>query len=150
MASGLIEMLSRPARRRAALVLTALVVGPVAVTEMPATASAQQRLALDESRSQWEFSCAIRKDKFAYVLPDALRRNDVDMWIVLDRGRGSEPMVRDFGPDTSNGNGIFVFTDRGDHIETAALGGETEMIEACGAYDVVGSCLLYTSPSPRD
>ena len=116
-----------------------LIAAVVALTAMPAVSWAQQRLALDEARSQWEFSCAIRKDKFAYVLPDALRRNDVDMWIVLDRGRGSEPMVRDFGPDTSNGNGIFVFTDRGDRIETAALGGETEMIEACGAYDVVGS-----------
>jgi Xaa-Pro aminopeptidase len=101
--------------------------------------AAQQGRVLDASRSQWEFSCAIRKDKFQYVLPSALRRNDVDMWIVLDRGRGSEPMGRDFGPDTSNGNGIFVFTDRGDRIETAALGGETEMIEACGAYDIVGS-----------
>ncbi len=48
-------------------------------------------------------------------------------------------MVRDFGPDTSNGNGVFVFTDLGGRIETAALGGETEMIEACGAYEIVGS-----------
>jgi Xaa-Pro aminopeptidase len=117
-------------------VLAVVIVGALAA---PMPSAAQQRTALDEARSQWEFSCAIRKDKFAYVLPAALRRNNVDMWIVLDRGRGSEPMVRDFGPDTSNGNGVFVFTDRGDHIETAALGGETEMIEACGAYDVVGS-----------
>ncbi len=114
-----------------------LLLATIAATATPATP--QQRLPQDEARSQWEVSCAIRKDKFRYVLPDALRRNDVDMWIVIDRGRGSEPMVRDFGPDTSNGNGIFVFTDRGDRVETAALGGETEMIESCGAYDIVGS-----------
>lgn len=131
--------LPRSTGQRVARALGALMVATVALPAMPAVALGQQRQALDEARSQWEFSCAIRKDKFAYVLPDALRRNDVDMWIVLDRGRGSEPMVRDFGPDTSNGNGIFVFTDRGDRVETAALGGETEMIEACGAYDVVGS-----------
>ena len=122
--------------------LRKLLVGSLALPAMIVTATpaaSQQRLPQDEARSQWEVSCAIRKDKFRYVLPDALRRNDVDMWIVIDRGRGSEPMVRDFGPDTSNGNGIFVFTDRGDRVETAALGGETEMIERCGAYDIVGS-----------
>ena len=114
MASRPSGLLSPPVRQRAALALGLLIVAAATLTAMPSAPLAQQRLALDEARSQWEFSCAIRKDKFAYVLPDALRRNDVDMWIVLDRGRGSEPMVRDFGPDTSNGNGIFVFTDRGE------------------------------------
>jgi len=56
----------------------------------------------DEARSLWEVSCMIRKDKFDYVLPGAMRRNGIDMWIVLDRGRGTEPMSRDFGSDTVN------------------------------------------------
>ena len=45
--------------------------------------------------SQWEISCMIRKDKFDFVLPKAMRRNNIDMWIVIDRGRGTEPMILD-------------------------------------------------------
>ena len=93
----------------------------------------------DDGRSRWEISCMIRKDKFDYVLPGAMRRNGIDMWIVLDRGRGTEPMARDFGIDTVNGQGIFVFFDRGEgRIERIQLGPETDMAEECGAYDLFG------------
>ena len=92
-----------------------------------------------DARSRWEISCMIRHDKFDYVLPGAMRRNDIDMWIVIDRGRGTQPMTRDFGIATVNGQGIFVFSDRGgDRIERFQLGGETELAEECGAYDRFG------------
>ena len=91
----------------------------------------------DEARSLWEVSCMIRKDKFDYVLPGAMRRNGIDMWIVLDRGRGTEPMSRDFGSDTVNGQGIYVFFDPGEgRIERIQLGSDTDMAEDCGAYDM--------------
>lgn len=93
-----------------------------------------------ESRDQWEMACLIRHDKFDYVLPKAMRNNNIDMWIIIDKGRGTEPLSRDFGNVTSNGNGIFVFTDRGgDRIERASLGGHSDMAEACGAYDIFDS-----------
>ena len=66
-----------------------------------------------EAHDDWRINCMIRKDKFRYVLPQAMRNNDIDMWIVIDKGRGTEPLFRDFGIATSNGNGLFVFTDRG-------------------------------------
>jgi hypothetical protein len=48
----------------------------------------------------------IRQDKVNYVLPKAMRRHGIDMWIVIDHGRGIDrrclilalkpPMVREF------------------------------------------------------
>ena len=94
---------------------------------------------IDDARSLWEISCMIRKDKFDYVLPTAMRRNRIDMWIVLDRGRGTEPMARDFGIDTVNGQGIYIFFDPGEgRVERIQLGPETDMAEDCGAYDSFG------------
>ena len=100
----------------------------------PSTAPANET-----SRSLWESTCMIRKDKFDFVLPGAMRRSDIDMWIILDRGRGTEPMARDFGIDTVNGQGTYVFFDPGEgRIERIQLGPETDMAEDCGAYDMFG------------
>ena len=55
----------------------------------------------------------IRNDKSYYVLPDVMRRNDIDMWIVIDRGRGTEPMMLDFGIETAYSHGTYVFYDGG-------------------------------------
>lgn len=79
----------------------------------------------------------IRADKFDYVLPKAMRNNNIDMWIIIDKGRGTEPLFQDFGFATSNGNGIFIFTDRGGkRIERAVLGGEPEILAESGTYDI--------------
>ena len=93
----------------------------------------------DDARTLWEINCMIRQDKFDYVLPGAMRRNGIDMWIVLDRGRGTEPMSQDFGSDTVNGQGIYVFFDPGgSRVERLQLGSSTDMAEDCGAYDTYG------------
>ena len=102
-------------------------------------AAGAQNVTLDDSRSQWRVSCMIRHDKFDYVLPGAMRRNGIDMWIVTDRGRGTQPMARDFGTATVNGQIIYVFSDRGgDRIERIQLGGETDLAEECAAYEYFG------------
>ncbi len=91
-----------------------------------------------EAYDDWSINCMIRKDKFRYVLPQAMRSNDIDMWIVIDKGRGTEPLFRDFGIATSNGNGLFIFTDRGESIEKAQMGGHQDLAKRCGAYDIIG------------
>ncbi len=89
-------------------------------------------------QSQWEISCMIRNDKFDYVLPNAMRRNNIDMWIVIDHGRGMEPMMLDFGIETAYGQGIFVFYDNGGgRIERYSLGGRSDLAQMCGAYDEI-------------
>ena len=84
----------------------------------------------------WQISCSVRKDKFDIVLPKTMRRHGIEMWIIIDKGRGAEPLSEDFGPETSYGNGIIVFSDRGlERIERVVFGGEGGMIDECGAYD---------------
>ncbi len=41
-------------------------------------------------------SCMIRHDKFDYVLPGAMRRNDIDMWIVIEGDPGWQPVIGAF------------------------------------------------------
>lgn len=92
-----------------------------------------------EGEPEWAMSCKIRSDKFDYVLPEAMRANNIDMWIVIDKGRGTEPLARDFGSISSNGNGIIIFFDRGeDRIERGILGPGEDEIKDCGVYDIVG------------
>jgi Xaa-Pro aminopeptidase len=114
---------------------------------MPLTAGAlilifsliSESAASSVGEEEWATSCKIRSDKFDYVLPDAMRDNDIDMWIVIDKGRGTEPLARDFGSASSNGNGIFVFTDiGGDRIERAVLGRGVDEVKDCGVYDFFG------------
>ena len=92
------------------------------------------------AQDDMEIANMIRSDKFNYILPKAMRNNNIDMWIIIDRGWGTEPLFRDFGYATSNGNGFFIFTDRGgDRIERAVLGGEPELLMESGLYDIFDS-----------
>lgn len=93
-----------------------------------------------DAHDNWEIANMIRSDKFNYVLPKAMSNNNIDMWIIIDKGRGTEPLFRDLGYATSNGNGIFIFTDRGgERIERAVLGGEPELLMESGLYDIFKS-----------
>jgi len=92
----------------------------------------------EDFQSQWESSCMIRQDKLNTVLPNAMRRHNIDMWIVFDHGRGTEPMMLDFGIETAYGQGIYVFYDGGgDCIERLCLGGpgSSELSDLCGLYE---------------
>lgn len=91
-----------------------------------------------EARRRWETQCQIRKDKFDYILPQALRENGIDMWIVMLKEGHYDPLYDDLGRGYPGRVGFYVFTDRGgDRIERAALGIEGPMLEACGVYDIV-------------
>jgi len=93
----------------------------------------------NEARDNWEINNMMRSDKLDFVLPKAMRNNNIDMWLIIDKGRGTEPLFRDFGDATSNGNGIFIFTDRGgERIERTVLGGEPELLMESGLYDIFG------------
>jgi len=60
-----------------------------------------------------EWNNQIRREKFDLILPKAIRRNNIDMWIVIDRGRGTEPMMLDLDIGTAYGQGIYIFCDGG-------------------------------------
>jgi hypothetical protein len=119
------------------------------------TAQAQER---DRRPSQYlEENNQIRRDKFDTVLPQVMRKNNVDMWIHVMR----EALPDSFGADElGSTSGVFVFTDRGgDRIERAVLGrrwgaGQRERVAseyrdpvaALGAYDIIGTPVFVIEP----
>jgi Xaa-Pro aminopeptidase len=90
-----------------------------------------------EARRRWEMQRQIRLDKFEQVLPQAMRANGIDMWIVAVKENHIDPLWEDLGRGYVSGLGYYVFTDRGaDRIERAALGPSGYMVEESGAYDI--------------
>ncbi len=91
----------------------------------------------NEARIRWDRLCQIRREKFDRILPEALRENGVDMWIVAMREGNYDPQWELLGRGYVGDIGYFVFTDRGgERIERAALGIDDHHREACGAYDI--------------
>ena len=91
----------------------------------------------NEARTRWQRLCQIRREKFDYVLPQAMRENGIDMWVVAMKEGNYDPQWELLGRGYVGSIGYFVFTDRGgDHIERAALGIDDHFRQACGAYDI--------------
>ncbi len=93
----------------------------------------------------------IRRDKFDYVLPEAMRENRIDMWITVVKEGLPDPLTDDLGRGYVGGIGYYVFADRGDgRIERAALGIDGYLLEENGAYDIVASTSLRDFVLERD
>ena len=103
-----------------------------------------------------EWNNQIRREKFDIVLPQAMRKNKVDMWIHVMRDAIPDPFGAE---DLGSTSGVFVFTDRGgDRIERAVLErrwggsqreereGETKLVEECGAYDIIRDPVFVLEP----
>lgn len=106
-----------------------------------------------------EWNDRIRREKFDIVLPEAMRKNGIDMWIHVMRETIPDPFGAEELGSTS---GVFVFTDRGGaRIERAVLGRrwgdshagetwrvtwETRLAEESGAYDIVADPVLVRQP----
>ena len=105
-----------------------------------------------EARKRWERMNQIRQDKFDLVLPEVMRENDIDMWIVMRREGYDDPLTPDLGGGYVGTTGFYVFTDRGgDRIERAALGISGYLIEAGGGYDIfAGEDTLRDFVAERD
>ena len=88
-----------------------------------------------EARARYETLNLIRKEKFDLVLPQAMRDNNVDMWIHVIRRGDPDPLELDLGGDM----GYFIFTDRGGaRIERALLGVSFASIADRSIYDIFG------------
>ena len=97
----------------------------------------------------------IRREKFDLVLPQAMKKNNIDMWIHVMRVAIPDPFGAE---DLGSTSGIFVFTDRGgDRIERAVLGrrwGATQrereeretLVEDSGAYDIIHEPVFIQEP----
>ncbi len=120
-------------------------------------ATAGQQAKKEDDLKEWNNQ--IRREKFDLVLPEAMRKNNVDMWIHVMRETIPDPFGAE---DLGSTSGVFVFTDRGgDRIERAVLGRrwgashagetwrvhwETKLVEECGAYDIIHDPVLVKQP----
>ncbi|MBC8090157.1 MAG: aminopeptidase P family protein [Phycisphaerae bacterium] len=89
-----------------------------------------------EARNRWSRLCEMRRDKFDRILPEAMRENGIDMWIVAMREGHPDPLWELLGRGYIGTTGYFIFTDRGgERIERVAINVTDHNREACGAYD---------------
>ncbi len=99
-----------------------------------------QTVEAGEARRRWEMMNQIRSDKFDLVLPEAMRENDIDMWITLVREGLPDPLTPDLGEGYVGNIGYYIFTDRGtERIERAAFGIGGYLLERGNAYDIIES-----------
>ncbi len=105
-----------------------------------------------EARRRWERMCQIRQEKFDRILPEAMRENDIDMWITLIKEGNFGPLYEDLGRGYAGNIGYYIFTDRGgERIERVAVGVSGYMLEQCGVYDqIVGGLDLREFVAERD
>ena len=92
-----------------------------------------------EAFRRWRKMNQIRSDKFDQILPEVMRENNIDMWIITNREGNYDPLYPDMGGGYTSTNGYYIFTDNGtNHIERAALGISGYLLEQGGIYDYFG------------
>jgi len=92
-----------------------------------------------EAMRRWRKMNQIRNDKFDLILPEVMRENNIDMWIVMNREGSFDPLYPDLGEGYVGSTGYYIFTDNGgNRIERAALGISGYLLEEGGAYDYFG------------
>ncbi|MBB5685994.1 M24 family metallopeptidase [Sphingobium boeckii] len=102
-----------------------------------------QPASAQEAKRRWDQLCQIRKDKFDLVLPQVMRENGIDMWIVAMREGHSDPNAEMLGGGYVGDIGYYIFTDKGaGRIERAAFGIGGAGFDQCPLYDL--------KPSPDD
>ncbi len=93
-----------------------------------------------ESFRRWRKANQIRLDKFDLILPEVMRENKIDMWIIMCREGNFDPLYTEMGEGYVGKNGYYIFTDVGrPRIERAVLGIEGYLLEETKAYDYFGS-----------
>ena len=71
-----------------------------------------------EAMRRWRKMNQIRNDKFDLILPEVMRENNVDMWIIMNREGHFDPLYPDMGEGYVGLTGYYIFTDDGsDRIE---------------------------------
>jgi Xaa-Pro aminopeptidase len=93
-----------------------------------------------ESFRRWRKTNQIRLEKFDLILPEAMRENKIDMWIIMCREGNFDPLYGDMGDGGYVGhNGYYIFTDTGKpRIERSVLGIHGYLLEETKAYDYFG------------
>lgn len=92
-----------------------------------------------EVRRRWNNLNEIRREKFDLILPQVMRENQIDMWIITCREGIFDPLYKFLGEGYVSHNGYYIFTDQGgDRIERAVLGIDGYLLVQGKAYDYFG------------
>lgn len=92
-----------------------------------------------QAHHRWRIMNQIRRDKFDLVLPQAMKENQIDMWIITGREGKFDPLYRDLGAGYVGRNGYYIFFDKGNgRIERSVLGIDGYLLEQSGAWDYFG------------
>lgn len=107
---------------------------PLALLPLLAALPAQGQ----EAKRRWGQMCQIRKDKLDQILPEVMRENRIDMWIVASREGHDDPNTALLGGGYVGDIGYYVFTDRtgSGRIERAAMGIGGAGFDQCPIYDL--------------
>jgi Xaa-Pro aminopeptidase len=93
-----------------------------------------------ESMRRWRKTNQIRLDKFDLILPEVMRENKIDMWIIMSREGNFDPLYAEMGEGYVGHDGYYIFTDTGKpRIERAVLGIDGYLLEETKAYDYFGA-----------
>ena len=93
-----------------------------------------------EAFRRWRITNQIRRDKFDLILPEVMKENGIDMWIIMCREGNFDPMYYELGEGYVHHNGYYIFTDIGKpRIERSVLGIDGYLLEEGKAYDYFGS-----------
>jgi len=93
-----------------------------------------------EAYRRWRITNQIRLDKFDLILPEVMRENNIDMWIIMNREGKFDPLYSEMGEGYVGHNGYYIFTNIGTpRIERAVLGIDGYLLEETKAYDYFGS-----------
>jgi len=93
-----------------------------------------------ESMRRWRKTNQIRLDKFDLILPEVMRENKIDMWIIMSREGNFDPLYAEMGEGYVGHDGYYIFTDTGKpRIERAVLGIDGYLLEETKAYDYFGT-----------
>jgi len=109
----------------------------LAVSLAPASASPPESAASPFSGSSpWP---AIRRERVARLLPDAMRRAGVDAWVVVCRENDNDPLAAHVGGENAGGAAAFLFFLGGSGVRVVALSpaGEATALKDMGLHDEV-------------
>ena len=110
---------------------------------LPAVAQVSSPVAILSERDRARAVDEILEDRFANFLPQLMRREGIDMWVIISREYNEDPVLKTMLPSTwlsARRRTIMVFYDRGDRSAGAGPTGKegADALEklAIARYDV--------------
>lgn len=81
----------------------------------------------------------IRAERIRTLLPDAMARNGIDVWLVVCRENSNDPLADFIGGENAGGTAVFLFERSGDGVRSLVFSpiGEATALRDVGLHDSV-------------